>query len=419
MRTAWILFLLLAACTLTELATTALPLEGKLALAWEQDGNLFVWQSGASTPRQIATEGVVQAFIALDGAQIAFTRGANRAPETLWIIGIDGSGERQLAGENPAEYQPGAMQIGDVRWLDGETLYFNTLSQAEPAFIPNHDLYAIDTRTDTITQVLPSGAGGRIHISPDHQHILLVNPGRYGESEGRIRLYNPQTGESPRDLLTYPAVASASEFPFYHAIDWLPDSSAALVAIPDADAVYSERSSQPAPPVRLWRLPLAEDEQAQTIGTLQASIFGLPRWSENASQMLFLRWDESATEVSLVLADGTGADEQVYLRDVAQLIAYTPRWIPETPRFFYVEVQPSSESVYYLGSADEEPLRINTENMLLMQFINADYFLALFPENANRWSLRLIRLEDGSAQTIAHFPAESIPLLSVQWQPEG
>ncbi|MCA9912277.1 MAG: hypothetical protein KC496_02975 [Anaerolineae bacterium] len=419
MRYGWILLLVLAACNLTDPATTSLPLDGHLVLAWEQGGNLYVWQAGEAAPQQIATDGVIQAFIAPDGEQIAYTRGAERAPETLWIIGVAGSEERPLVGENAADYQPGAMQIGDVVWLDGETLLFNTLSRSEPTFLPNDDLYAINTASGEITPLLPNGDGGRIRISPDKQHVLLINPGIYGERDGRIQIYDPQTDTAPRDLLTYPAVATASEFPFYPEIDWLPDSSAALVAIPDADAIYTELNLQPMPPVRLWRLPLANDEPAQVIGTVQASFFGLPRWSEDASQMLFLRRDTTSGGAVLLLAEATGADEQVYLQDAGALLGDVPRWIPGTRQFFYTDVRSSGEALVMRGSVDAPAMRLSEVGMLLPQFINAAYYLALFPVNANRLELRLVNVEEGTQQTVAHFPAESIPRVVFHWQAEG
>ncbi len=420
MRHAWILLLFLAACTQTEPTTILLPLDGRLVLAWEQEQQVFIWQTGVSAPQQIASDGVVQVFVAPDGEHIATTRGANRAPETLWIIAVDGSGERQLVGENLAEDQSGAMQIGDVRWLDGETLYFNTLSPAQPTFLPNDDLYRVAVSTGEITQVLPAGEGGRIHISPDQQHMLLIHPGRYGETEGRIQLYNPQMQDEPRLLLSYPAVATASEFPFYPEVFWLPDSSAALVAIPDSDAIYSEMNVSAASPIRLWRLPLADSEQSTLIGTVLASFFGLPRWSGDASQMLFLRRNEVSGGIALYLADGSGADEQVYLQDASALLGAAPRWIPGAQQFFYADALPSGETMYAIGSRDAQPMRLTMGAMLLPQFVNESYFLALFPTGGNTLELRLVRLDGGSSQaieTIAQLPGTSIPLVDFVWLP--
>ncbi len=405
MRYGWILCLLLAACNATEPSPTAVSdsiAAGRAIVAWEQEGDLFVWQSAQAGAQRVLSGEVVQPFLSPDGARIAFTRGANRAPETLWVVDATGGEARQLAPPEPG------TQIGDVIWRGRDTLYFNTLAQAQPAFIPNHDLHRADIASGTVTQVLSAGEGGRIHISPDERHILLVHPGRYGETDARIRRYEPGSNQAPRTLLAFPSVAAASEFAFSPGIFWEPDSSAARVAIPDADAVYSEINATGTPPVQLWRLRLGAADSAENIGAVQASFFGLPRWSDDATQMLYLQRD--AAGVRLILAEGAGANPQPYLDDASDLAGNEIRWLPDRDTFVY----PAGDGLrYLLGRAGVEPVSLSEEPLLLPHFISRQHYLAWTAFAAGSAELRLVEI-DGTSTTIIS-SSDDLPQYDAVW----
>lgn len=418
MRYGWLLCLLLVGCTgmAAEPAATSQAVDGvdddRLVVAWEQEGDLYGWRTGDAAPLRLARAGVVQAFIAPDGERIAFTRGANRAPETLWLVNVDGSGERQLVGEQPAEYQPGQNQIGDVVWLDDDTLYFNTLSHAEPAFTPNFDLYGLEIADGTVTRLLPPGEGGRIHISPDRAHILLAQPGRYGETDARIRRVDPQTPELPRTIFAYPAVASASEFAFSPEIFWEPGSSAALVAIPHPDAVYNEYNAGGSAPVQLWRLPLDAAQSAQNIGQVQASFFSLPRWSDDASRMVYAQ-RRGETGDQLVLAQGDGANPQVYEAGIRSG-SLNVLWLPDTTTFLYTQFLDDQGAFrYLLGNEGREPASVSDAFFILVQFLTAEHYLGWFPAEASATELRLATL-GGESIRITSFQG-ALPAVAAVW----
>jgi hypothetical protein len=391
MRSSLILLLFfLTACNLNPASTpevTSAPTSNqtRLVVAWAEAGNLLVWQTGENLPRRIASGGVVRPYIAPDGQHILYTRGPNGAPETLWVVDTAGTAEQQLVGERPRGYTAGENQLGDVVWLDESIFYINTLVQRAPYFEPLNDLYRGNIRTREIALIRSAGEGGRVYPSPDGQSLITVYHGSYGEQDGLIQSLDP-LGQSTDNLLFFVGVSTGSEYAFYPSIHWMPDSSAVLVAIPDADLIYEDTAENDEIPfTRLWRLPLANPSDRELIGSLRLSFFGLPRWSSDGSAMTFLR-RTGTNEFTAYLADGRGENETLLYSGQAGQIEQ-PNWIENSERYYFAQPNPDGSLNYFLGGVGLEPIRLSEEAIFLLKFVSSETFVYI-AQGAGRLDLR-------------------------------
>lgn len=375
----------LAGCNLAtspgdSVATTASTDAGRLVVAWAQGGNLVVWQAGDAFPRRVASGGVIQPYIAPDGETIAFTRGPNGAPETLWVVDVAGTAEQQLVGDaRPRGYQPGLNQLGDIAWFDADVLYFNTLRQATPLYAPRNDLYRANARTREVALILPAGEGGRMTISPDKDWIAVVYPGTYGRQDGRISVVDPLALQPPRHLLFFVGVATGSEAAFYPPVRWLPDSSALLSAIPDRDLVYSDAATaQAVPPTRIWRLPIATPSDRQLLNSVRASFFGLPAWSPDAGAMTYLQRSPGTNTFTLFIADYNGDRSRAFLVGEIGSVEQ-PRWLPDSQRFIFVD--PQTRAHFNLGSLDGTIVPLTGQIIFEPKFVNDNTFVYVEPSD--------------------------------------
>lgn len=325
-----ILCLLVAACNPSQPERAASA--GELTVAWVQGGDLYVWRAG-DDPHTAASGNIVRPLLSPDGARIAFTRGGQG--ETLWVVEADGSNERQIDAP---------PLIGQVAWLDGETLYFNTLESNPLGPIPREDLHRADISTGEITPIQP---GGNFSISPDGEHIAVVHAGEYGEENGRIQVIDPLAERDSVDALDFPAVSTGATYRFYPRIQWA-DSETFWVAIPHPDAIYNDGKPD-APQVALWRLSV--DGTREQIGAAGASFFGLPRWSADGGALVYLQRIETPNQLALYTADGDGSNPvQVARGEVGTL--QPPLWLGESRRFAYIH-----GDALWLGEPGEEPER--------------------------------------------------------------
>lgn len=385
-----LLLFFLAACNLNQNSTPeTLPSpesgEERLVIAWAEAGNLLVWQSGESLPRRIASGGVVRPYIAPDGQHILFTRGPNGAPETLWVVDTAGTAEQQLVGERPRGYVPGENQIGDVIWLNESIFYINTLVQRAPFFEPRNDLYRGNIRTREIALIRAVGEGGRVYTSPDGERLITVYHGTYGSQDGLIQVLEP-LGQESDNLLFFVGVSTGSEYAFYPNIHWLPDNTAVLVAIPDADLIYGDTAeNEEIPFTRLWRLPLDNPENRELIGSLRLSFFGLPRWSSDGSAMTFLR-RSGTNEFTAYIADGRGENEISLYSGIAGQIEQ-PVWIPNSQRYYFARPDEAEGLVYYLGGVGLEPVRLTEESVYSLDFVSPETYVYIM-QGEGRLELR-------------------------------
>lgn len=331
------LLLALGGCNLPAASPTATPVPpqtppptARLIAVWADGGNLLAWRTGDDLPRRIAAGGVIQPWLSPDGQQVAFTRGPGGAATSLWVADVGGVAERQLAGPDTLSSATPAgvrREIGQVAWAGPDTLYFNTVFipvEPMPASGKAADLWRADTRRGIVTRLLEDGAGGDFALSPDGSQIALVWPGFYGHEPGRIWLAGLD-GAPQRDLLSFEAVATASEYAFYPALHWLPDSRALLTAIPEPDLIYPAVEGAGPRLASLWRLSVTGDPQQ--LNALPASFFGLPRWSPDGAWLTLLEivGPREDNQVRLVLAAGDGGNPVSILESSVGVLE-APRW---------------------------------------------------------------------------------------------
>lgn len=391
------MMILLTACNLDQSSQTAIPATlppgtPHLVTAWAEGGNLYVWRTGDAFARRIASGGVIQPFVSPDGDRIAFTRGPAGAPDSLWLVMSTGAQEQQLVREgSPGTYLN--AQIGQVLWWDATTLYFNTLQRAVPASTPRHDLYIANVITRTASQILGPGEGGRISFSPSHQKIALIKAGEYGKNNGRIRVIDPLAQLPSTDLLFFTGVATGGHSGFYPPVVWIEDETALLTAVPEQDLLYAEDQGEEMPATAIWHLPIGEPSNRQVVGSIMASFFGMPRWSEDGTQMLYLTRPNSET-FQIMLADGLGENAQEIDTGKAGEIEM-PAWIPGTSQFFYSK----NEAGHVLIASDEDaPRALSNQTILAPHFIRPTQYVFIAPQGEG-YEL-LVALDDQSIQTI-------------------
>jgi hypothetical protein len=401
----------LSACNLTLNSATTPSSEAQVAVAWVENGNLLVWQNTDTLPRRVASGGVVRPYVSPDGQIVAFTRGNNGVPESLWTVEMSGVGERELVGSDPRErtYSAGENQIGDVQWWDNAVLYFNTFRAEQPSFAPRNDLYRANVRTREVALLLLPNEGGRFAFSPDKQHIAVVRDGTYNRQDGAIVLIDPLAQQSAVPLLFYVGVATGSHVPFYPSLCWSADSTQVYTVVPDADLIYSDsQSAEEVPLTRLWRLPIDAPSERELIGTVSASFFGLPSYNHDCTRLLYLQRVPESNRFMLMSADNAlGENASMITEQQVDKLSF-PTWLPFSNQFAY-SVNQLGE--VYVADNQQAPQRLLNNTTLQVLFLTETHYLVALP-NDNGYDLWLID-RDAERQLIGTSPV--LPIWSGVW----
>ena len=306
-----------------------------LVVVWANaDGDLSAWRDDDPTPRVIASGSAITPYLAPDGQHVAFTRGSQGEPVSLWSVGIDGTGASELVtpGDVPAQGR-GRPQIAQVAWLDAATIYFNSSQLSDTGSVADENLYRVEL--DGSPQlILPRGAGGDFSISPDGQWIAVASPGVYDTQQGRVSLLDP-LGARVSEALTFTALAPQQDLPVTPPLDWTSDSAFVRVPIPNLSGLG----------VTLWRIPVAPDppeDKASIFGMVGALSDGLPRWGKTS--MIYLQ--TSDRRVALVIANASGEAPTVYTNGRIT----DPRWLPDGVHFAY-----QIDGALWIGARGETP----------------------------------------------------------------
>lgn len=367
-----------------------------LRVVWVENGRLFFWHPGETAPRQLVNSGVIQARIAPDGAHIAFATGDESGlPVELSVIDSSGESARVLLA---------MPYIHQTAWLDPFTLYFNTLEITPLGANPRNDLFRIDIRTDELTDL---DYGGEFTFSPDGRSIAITTPGTYGETPGSIRLIDAENGGDPVELLTFPAVATGSHTHFYPAVSWI-NANTLWTAIPHPDLLYNEGAPEDYP-VALWQMDVSG--RAEQVGSVAASLYGLPVRSPSTGALVYLRRSPSLNRFELYTADANGANPALVTSGESGTIL-PPQWLPDGERFIYAQ-----DDAYWIAAPGEDPARrILVRSEMLNQPIVVDNAVVYVTVNPPTGQIELWYAVSGETQSAGEVIAEmggQIPVLDV------
>nr|MCU0481128.1 hypothetical protein [Anaerolineae bacterium] len=198
-------------------------------VVWAENGDLGVWQAGTS---QIFSVGnLIFPKLSPSGEQVALLRGDNRYPEFLSVISIQDGNLRDVDTRYPRW----------VEWQSETILWVNTYvhpSEGELDITQDTLLYRVDLATGAIRQ-WDMGEPFRMTMNPSRTWLALVFAGIYQQAEGRISLLSLANDEMiAQQVMTFPAISSASHGGYYPTVQWITDD-VAYVAIPHPDALYT------------------------------------------------------------------------------------------------------------------------------------------------------------------------------------
>lgn len=379
-------------------ALLAQPNPPDLYIVYVDAGDVFMWRAGAGVVWQAAVGDIRAAFPAPDGSGIAYIRPSadpTAHGESLWLARPDGITEHaQLLT------LPSGERFGQVAWGDSAALYFNTLQPGLFGDVPQDDLHWIDLPARAHAVLLPAGEGGAFTFSQDRRRMLVTTPGVFGAAAGRLRLIDraAQAGShAVRDVLLFAAVASGTHTAFYPAVDAL-ETGAFRVAIPPPEALYDDASSS-APPMALWEI--TPGGAAVQLGQVQASLFGLPRWSADGAWMAFMRREDRANQFGLFIAAGDGtAVERVLLAEAGDLLA--PTWLPAMPLLVY-----GHDAAYWRSALGQPPQRWRSVAGPLVAPLLVGEWLIYAERSADAWQVWAV-----SPSTAAPLPVATLDALT-------
>ena len=382
-------------------------LPDNLVVAWIENGNVFA-RTGAGASAQLTTTGdALIPYLSPDGRHVAYLSGNGGLGTELSLVELPDGDVRQLVTlEILSAGADDPLLIGQVGWLDNDTLYFNTALNSSFGQDRRDDLWRADIQTGDVTLLLPPGEGGAFSISPDRKWVAVISAGSYDHENAHIRLMNIESGDI-QEVLTFPAVSTGSEYRFYPQVFWEADSRAFRVAIPDRDLIYDETNS---PPVVLGRVQV--DGSYESIGALQASFFGLPSWSDDGQHIAYLRRVGALADnqFEMFLADGSADNPVKYVGGDAGSFGF-PIWIPDSTQFIYAQGVPG---MYWLGSPDAQPIRLVEPmfNLILLEEGQIVYVSAPVPPLEIRYT-RVADNQSALVATVDHqFPVFDAVILS-------
>ncbi len=333
--------------------------DSRLVVAWIENGDLVVWRTSDAAPTRYPSTQALQPLISSTGEYIAFY---TAAPSSFWLTTpTDAQPIEVVPNKALADADTQYLHIGGLQRGTNDTFYFSTYIQPTRITLQTNDLWSVDAAARTYKQLIPSPQAGYFKLSPDGHHIAVIRPGAYNAVDGKISLVD-RAGQNRLELLNFPAVSTASDYDFYPQPFWETDSTAFNLAIPDKDLVYHDDTAL----TTLWRL--AADGTKIQRGTLQATFFGQPQWSDDGEHIAYLRHrgDITTNEFEMVIASGDGSNPITYTAGAAGHMG-VPQWLPDSDQFIYAQGEPGD---YWLGQLDQPPQAI-PEKIFSPRFVDS------------------------------------------------
>lgn len=319
---------LLILCLLVPVIVHAQPAPN-LVVAWVENGDVWVWRAATDESIKYTNGKVQNLFLSPDGQHVAYT---TIPLSSVWLITPDSPTPVEVVPNSAlADHDSQSINIHQVIWGNNNTLYFSTYIQSATANTRLLDLWSVDAATLTYKRMSSLGEVGIFTLSPDGAYIAIVNPGSYEKTEGTIRILE-LTSLAERNHFTYEAVSSASNVDFIPRVYWMNDNLSLRAAIPDKDLVYADDTAL----TTLWQLNV--DGTQTQLGTIQASFFNLPQWSNDGDYLTYLRHAGSIDDnaYDLMVANGDGSNSLIYITGGAGTLGI-PQWIPDSHRFYFAQ----------------------------------------------------------------------------------
>ncbi len=290
------------------------------------------------------------------------------------MVNLDGETSVPLVESRHLPQLPGlgssslSRTIDSVQWLaDGESLIFNTrLPAMEPGIGPAYDLWTVDL-DGQLVESFPSGAaGGWFSASPTNELIMSA-----ATEIVRVHL----DGGNRRQVATFAAVNTASEYAYFPQATWLSDGQTALVAIPGPEPFAEDAGAE------LLELPVGA-LPAISVGNISGNfLFNPIHWAATGDQLAYVRQNSADPTLALVIATGDGADPQEYAQE--QTLQFLG-WNPPGSRFLY-----GGSGYYAVGEPDTTPTITAlpaASVAVAAQWFAADRFVVAFGASEN-WRL--------------------------------
>jgi len=161
---------------------TPIPLpEGPLTIVYTKLGNLWVWTLD-DEPRQVTFGGnVFDVRLSDDSQMVAFLLQLDTQRFELWVVDVDGTGERRLVSADEFEQSnPNAEQSAPNRleWVPGtHTLAYNTrIISDTPGTRMGGDLHLVDADSGEKQVIFEAGSVGDFYYAPDGSLIAFASP---------------------------------------------------------------------------------------------------------------------------------------------------------------------------------------------------------------------------------------------------
>ncbi len=377
--------------------STAVPeahsLPSSLRLVYtDTSGNLFSWTQADGIRPLLASGDILGARLSDDGQWAAFTRSNDYLHFSLWVIGFDGSGERQLLTEDQLfALKNNADAVGVepfiFSWVPGShTIAFNTSPKFEgPGLLVNDDLHLVNADTGAFSTLLTPGNGGVFYFSPDGSQIALVTP-------ENISLINADGSNRRSNVLVYDPVLTYSEYQYYAAPQWSADGTFLRVAIPPQASL-----DNPGDMTTLWHIP-TDGSSAGVAGHVLTAPLSAVTLSPDLSWIAYESYfaDGSDNRRNLHINTVTGTSDVIYTTGEVNLNT----WAPDSVHFVYTDR--ASNQSKYADKDGGEGLLIPSGSVMNIHFADAYTYIYL-KDGGGQWEIYHGNL-DGTQTLITSMP---------------